>query len=1695
MKIAVTVRFQNSYFSGALPQVACALARTLAAAGHDVNLLYPKGEADWFVDVPTHTQNLPPRVPTGSTIRYDTVLEVVWQLSPEDRKAYANHVIYFVHYPAVFYDMESSVYHWNPLRRNFTNLSAIWTYNHFRKQDIRYLEFLSGVPVVQVPYLWDADALDAFVKECDLPFWTDSAKKVEAQIPSNVPQTVSWNARIVESNFSNASHCILPLCIVSQIRVAGDPIRVSVHNGEQVGTNEFFRTNVARNLLLPDISGNVVPRVRVPDLLREKTLFITHQRFRPIKSFLLDALYLGIPMIHNCALLKEFGPYFYELNEIQAAVDVWADLKTDYAQSARFFAPTAAQVRRDALRQRFSVQSLSPKYNTILAQPVQSIPRALPAKSAQAADLRVAFCDMWDEFKPKYNFFMYLLAWVGKLNNIRVVNDQNSPNVVFFGPLSKGTEARYPNIPKVYFTGENAPPNTHADTFLNLGYQYAPKDDYIRLPLWILEINWFGANVDKIVNPRPVNLADCLASNPTTLASRSKFCAFVATNPSNQNRNAAFSVLNQWRHVDSGGRLFCNLPTGPIPAGLGGGGGELAKIEFYKNYKFVLTFENSSAPGYTTEKLFHAKVAGAVPIYWGDPFVDRDFDPSGYINANQASSAQDLIQLVAKVADDEDTWRKMASVPALSEFKRVGCERTMAQGAKQIFKRILNKEIVVDAAAWKDAQTFGAIYENPQVKVTAPQPIAPQPITAAPATTNTKRQFVTACNAKYMEAAVNAVASFCKAEPNALTIVYIYPDITADKYDIFKNAGAKEIRILPTTVQSQTPWPDFWDPQHFAWKLWVHQNVLQEAADDTLILYMDAGAVITSSIQSVWNQIDKEGIFLLDDNEQTNRRWCHPDFCKVMGTTDQELSANQLWAGCIGFKKGHGFNAIHEAALTVAKNHREALVGAKWSAYSKDCLGHRHDQSILSVLTQRANCPRLPLRDYYCDVSMRASQQWGAPFYVHRGNFKAIVPFSDGITEAYVINLPQRADRLNTFKTHHKSIKDRVYLWKATDGRKLELTQQLVHCFRDNDFGWKKSVMGCALSHLGLWEKLAADPLAKSYLIMEDDARLSERWMLQWVQSAASIPQDADVIYLGGVLPPNKAMFPTIIEPVNKWFAKVQSNTLFQPQPRRYFHFCNYAYVLTQAGARKLCTLVKERGIFTSGDHMIVNHGDTLLNIYFTTPLVATCFQEDDPVYQKSEFNNFKRVDNFDSDLWNNTECFTKDEVMACITKDLQTQTYKATDQVAEPAKEPTKTQMTQTIFTHEEQVKVWNTFLREIALGRAQELPGILDTMFKIWKTMDNATFLKNFGWFRIFEQLIVTKNDIVMTHKAHILQLVKTTFNTSASPVFQKLLTVLEDRKESVTPAITLYNGNPESTTVVYHMKEINASEMRELQWLESIYGNKVEFRPLNTLAELAEFKNPTLMYQKIPGKDITPIFTSFLDILKENNKQTTVLHMSDEFANDPIAFYNHPAVKHVIRNYWRNDLAQYKSKVTVVPLGYANGRHAMHLPGPPMFADRPHLWAFAGSMDRQGRAEAITALHKATPYAEHILPTWASPNQLEGPEYIDMMRKAKFVPCFRGSYALESYRLYEALEHGAIPIYVPSESHNTADELKELFGNHPFLGFPSWDMASSLLPRLASQPEAMEKHRATLASWWANKKAETQKSILESNTASSN
>ena len=44
-------------------------------------------------------------------------------------------------------------------------------------------------------------------------------------------------------------------------------------------------------------------------------------------------------------------------------------------------------------------------------------------------------------------------------------------------------------------------------------------------------------------------------------------------------------------------------------------------VEWYSPYRFALVFENKDWPGYVTEKIVSAFLAGAIPIYWGNKAV------------------------------------------------------------------------------------------------------------------------------------------------------------------------------------------------------------------------------------------------------------------------------------------------------------------------------------------------------------------------------------------------------------------------------------------------------------------------------------------------------------------------------------------------------------------------------------------------------------------------------------------------------------------------------------------------------------------------------------------------------------------------------------------------------------------------------------------------------------------------------------------------------------------------------------------------------------------------------------------------------------------------------------------------------------------------------------------------------------------
>eukprot|EP00913_Durusdinium_trenchii_P000200 g182.t1 len=98
-------------------------------------------------------------------------------------------------------------------------------------------------------------------------------------------------------------------------------------------------------------------------------------------------------------------------------------------------------------------------------------------------------------------------------------------------------------------------------------------------------------------------------------------------------------------------------------------------VELLRPYRFALVFENKLVPGYVTEKIVNAFLAGCIPIYWGSRAVLEIFNPESFIYANdiQAPGFSDEqlfdplmhLERVLRIAQDPVALEGMANTPAL----------------------------------------------------------------------------------------------------------------------------------------------------------------------------------------------------------------------------------------------------------------------------------------------------------------------------------------------------------------------------------------------------------------------------------------------------------------------------------------------------------------------------------------------------------------------------------------------------------------------------------------------------------------------------------------------------------------------------------------------------------------------------------------------------------------------------------------------------------------------------------------------------------------------------------------------------------------------------------------------------------------------------------------------------------------------
>ena len=124
---------------------------------------------------------------------------------------------------------------------------------------------------------------------------------------------------------------------------------------------------------------------------------------------------------------------------------------------------------------------------------------------------------------------------------------------------------------------------------------------------------------------------------------------------------------------------------------------------------------------------------------------------------------------------------------------------------------------------------------------------------------------------------------------------------------------------------------------------------------------------------------------------------------KTMSASEEDLAKNQIVGGIMAFRAGRTKSLDFFNRAWKFGQMREVIVGEKWSGMRNGKpYGHRHDQSILSILSLQDNLVRYPLHKIYCDTSLRRTyltKQEHLRFIVE--NFKIHEQFTNGIDECF----------------------------------------------------------------------------------------------------------------------------------------------------------------------------------------------------------------------------------------------------------------------------------------------------------------------------------------------------------------------------------------------------------------------------------------------------------------------------------------------------------------------------------------------------------------------------------------------------------------------------------------------------------------------------------------------------------------------
>lgn len=179
----------------------------------------------------------------------------------------------------------------------------VWASPHF-KNSYSYLATIYNAPVRECPYIWEPDFVSA-------PF--DAAD-----------YRAKPDIYVMEPSISIIKNALIPLAIIENLYRSDPDVfgKAMILNGLHYNERKYFLSNIVQNFGSLISHANKVyftGRYKFDEAFQKRDILLGHQMGCELNYLYLEALWKGVPLVHNSPAFQEVGYYYPDCEVMQGS--------------------------------------------------------------------------------------------------------------------------------------------------------------------------------------------------------------------------------------------------------------------------------------------------------------------------------------------------------------------------------------------------------------------------------------------------------------------------------------------------------------------------------------------------------------------------------------------------------------------------------------------------------------------------------------------------------------------------------------------------------------------------------------------------------------------------------------------------------------------------------------------------------------------------------------------------------------------------------------------------------------------------------------------------------------------------------------------------------------------------------------------------------------------------------------------------------------------------------------------------------------------------------------------------------------------------------------------------------------------------------------------------------------------------------